>query len=392
MDGDCSRPAQWWARVDPRPFAALVWLPLMLIEPTALLLGNPVGLLAVLGLAASCVGAVLAAHGRRAWPAWAVPLLLTAQAAFTLFAAAQLADAESTWLWVLLSITVGAAAPARWGAYGLLGASVLAGCWLGHETSAGQGVGSAFTVGISAIGTFAVYRLFDAVAELNRTRTQLAEAAVSQERERFSRDLHDLLGHSLSLIVVKSEAVRRFAGVDPEASAEHARDIEGIARDALAEVRQAVAGYRGNGFPVELDNAVETLRSAGIRPEIDVEPAGAPLAPVDPVLGWVLREAVTNVVRHSAAGRCTIRLRTGASGVRLTVHDDGTSGALPTPGSGIASMQRRVEDAGGRLEVTSGVDGRGVVVHAWLPIQDSPDAPLEPRPAQPTTQLGAGHR
>ena len=125
-------------------------------------------------------------------------------------------------------------------------------------------MGGAFTVLASGFGTYAFYRLTEVVAELHRTRAQLAAVAVREERQRMSRDLHDLLGHSLSLIVVKAEAVRRIGTDDPDAVVAHASDIEAIGRRALNQVRQAVAGYRGNGLADELANAEEALRAAGV--------------------------------------------------------------------------------------------------------------------------------
>ena len=156
--------------------------------------------------------------------------------------------------------------------------------------------------------------------------------AVEQERLRFSRDLHDLLGHTLSVIVVKSEAARRLAPRDLDAALAQVTDIESVGRQALTEIREAVTGYREGSLATELDRARSALSAAGIEPV--VRRSGPPLAPqTEALLGWVVREAVTNVVRHSGATRCEITVDGTPDRVRLTVADNGTrrDGSSPVP-------------------------------------------------------------
>jgi two-component system sensor histidine kinase DesK len=161
----------------------------------------------------------------------------------------------------------------------------------------------------AAIGLWATafVRQVAAVSELRSAREELARLAVSEERLRFARDLHDLLGHSLSLITLKSELAGRLLPATPEKAAAEVHDIEGVARQALREVREAVAGYRHPTLDEELAAAREMLEAAGITCRIDNEAGVLPNA-VDAVLAWAVREGTTNVIRHSRAKHCRIVL------------------------------------------------------------------------------------
>ncbi|WP_170320989.1 MULTISPECIES: sensor histidine kinase [Streptomyces] len=184
------------------------------------------------------------------------------------------------------------------------------------------GLDIAYATWISTMVTAAIMRLSEAVRELRAAREELAHRAVEKERLRFSRDLHDLLGHTMSVIVVKSEAARRLAGRDLDAALAQITDIEAVGRQALTEIREAVSGYRQGSLAAELDRARSVLTAAGIT--LVVSRSGPPPGPqTEALLGWVVREAVTNVVRHSGAGRCEITLAGGGERVRLTVVDDG---------------------------------------------------------------------
>ncbi|WP_415950647.1 sensor histidine kinase [Streptomyces sp. KLOTTS4A1] len=222
---------------------------------------------------------------------------------------------------------------------------------------------SAVTTGygtlLSGMVTAALLALWEKVVELRETREELARTAVDQERLRFSRDLHDLLGHTLSLIVVKSEAARRLAPHDTEASLRQVADIENVGRQALTEIREAVTGYRASSLTTELDRARDALASAGF--EAVVRRSGPPPSPVTgAVLAWVLREAVTNVVRHSGATNCRIELVGSAEEVRLSVTDNGrgegartpgVGSSLPgEPGVGLHGLSERLAQAGGSLQ------------------------------------------
>lgn len=168
-----------------------------------------------------------------------------------------------------------------------------------------DGMTIAYASWISTMVTAAILSLSEAVRELRAAREELAHRAVERERLRFSRDLHDLLGHTMSVIVVKSEAARRLAPRDLDAALSQITDIESVGRQALTEIREAVTGYRDGSLSTELDRARSALSAAGIEPV--VRRSGPPLAAqTEALLGWVVREAVTNAVRHSQARQCEI--------------------------------------------------------------------------------------
>jgi two-component system sensor histidine kinase DesK len=217
----------------------------------------------------------------------------------------------------------------------------------------------------------AVRQMQRLIRELQRTRDALATAAVAEERLRFSRDLHDLLGHTLSVIVVKAEVVRRIAERDPAAAAAQAADIEDIGRRALVEIREAVTGYRESGLTAELTRAKGVLSSAGISATVQRTADPLPEA-ADRLLAWVLREATTNVVRHSGAQRCDIEISTTDGAAALSVVDNGgaaSGGATETAefGNGLRGLTERLGAVGGTIE--AGVrDGGGFALVARLPL------------------------
>ncbi|MFJ4712019.1 sensor histidine kinase [Streptomyces sp. NPDC088785] len=226
---------------------------------------------------------------------------------------------------------------------------------------------------LSTMVTAAILSLAETVRELRAAREELARQAVEQERLRFSRDLHDLLGHTLSVIVVKSEAARRLAPRSMDAALEQITDIEAVGRQALTEIREAVTGYREGSLATELDNARSALTAAGIEPV--VRQSGPPLsAQSEALLGWVVREAVTNAVRYSAATTCTITVEGTAERVRLRVADDGTgpaaaagAGGSGVGGTGLKGLTERLATAGGSLTAGPGVRA-GFTVTAELPV------------------------
>ncbi|WP_218061736.1 sensor histidine kinase [Planobispora rosea] len=208
--------------------------------------------------------------------------------------------------------------------------------------------------------------------QLHRTRRELALAAVGEERERFSRDLHDLLGHTLSLMVVKAEAVRRLAPRDAAAAARQAADIETIGRRALAEVRAAVSGYRGRGLAGELDAADAALRAAGVRAVVGA--GEVRLAPhADALLGWAVREGVTNVIRHAGAAVCEIRVSEGRGEAVLEIVDDGAAGPGEW-GNGLRGLAERAAAAGAAFEAGP-AEGGGFRLRMAVPVLPPGDAP-----------------
>ncbi|WP_152365290.1 sensor histidine kinase [Microlunatus speluncae] len=183
------------------------------------------------------------------------------------------------------------------------------------------------------------------VAELTNARRRLAELAVAEERLRFARDLHDLLGHSLSLISLKTELGERLIDADPARARTEIHDAHEVARRSLREVREAVAGYRQPTLSSELDGAAEMLESAGVAARIDDQLNGRPVQH-GVLLAWAVREAVTNVVRHSGAQTCAIELRWDEETICLAVSDDGRGGPAPVLDPGSVTDQAAARDLG----------------------------------------------
>jgi two-component system sensor histidine kinase DesK len=208
-------------------------------------------------------------------------------------------------------------------------------------------------------------------AELAEAREELARNAVAEERLRFARDLHDLLGHSLSLIALKSELAGRLAEADPARARAEMADVEAAARRALAEVRDAVSGYRQVSCAQALAEARSALSGAGIAVRLPARVPALP-GPVDAALGWVVREATTNVLRHSGARSVTVTLTEDGGEAVLTVTDDGRGPADEiAPGSGLTGLAERVGALGGVLTGGAGRDG-GYELRAVLPLAPVP--------------------
>ncbi len=227
--------------------------------------------------------------------------------------------------------------------------------------------------GYSIIGSIGMVRT---IGELRAARAEIARLAVSEERLRFARDLHDLLGHSLSLIVLKSELAGRLVDAAPERAGPEIRDVESVARAALREVREAVAGYRQPTLVEEVRGAREMLAAAGISYWCDAAPVALPAA-TEAVLAWVVREGVTNVIRHSRSTRCTIHITRDAETVTLAVVDDGHGAACPEAGtgSGLRGLAERVAAQGG--DVTASPDAAGGFrLCARLPLSPATDDAL----------------
>jgi two-component system, NarL family, sensor histidine kinase DesK len=184
--------------------------------------------------------------------------------------------------------------------------------------------------------------------ELQIAREAVEEMARIAERERIGRDLHDLLGHTLSVIVLKSELASKLADRDPVRAVSEIRDVERISRETLAEVRKAVRGYRSDGLDDEIANVERVLVAGGIRPVLNI--TRLVLAPDEErALAFALREAVTNVVRHAQARHCWITLRAADGRALLEVKDDGLGGSQPE-GSGLLGMRERLRQLAGTVE------------------------------------------
>lgn len=203
---------------------------------------------------------------------------------------------------------------------------------------------------------FAFRRLTELNRDLMSARGEVARLAVSEERLRFSRDLHDLLGHGLTVISVKAELAERLLARDPAAAAQHVTEIKHVAREALSEVREAVSGYRQPTLASELSGARMALQAAGI--EARLEGTDVALDPeVEAVLAWAVREGTTNVIRHSRARSCRIAVRPGPATASAEVVDDGHPVEPNGSGAGLVGLRERAERLAGRLEAGPAPDG-----------------------------------
>jgi len=202
--------------------------------------------------------------------------------------------------------------------------------------------------------------------KLQMAQEQIEELAAVAERERIARDLHDVLGHTLSVIVLKAELAGRLMERDPRRAADEIRDVESTARTALAEVREAIGGYRAKGLGAELEAARRTLDAAGVKLVCDAMPTERMLRAADEtVLSLVVREAVTNIVRHAEATECRMRLETTVDGFHsLLVEDDGRH-AVTREGNGLRGMRERVQALGGRFSLQS---AQGTTLRIELPV------------------------
>jgi two-component system, NarL family, sensor histidine kinase DesK len=199
-------------------------------------------------------------------------------------------------------------------------------------------------------------------AELKLSHDEIRRLAALAERERIGRDLHDLLGHTLSLITLKSELAARLFDRDPLAARREIVDVERVARDTLGQVRRAVAGIRAAGLAAELASAHLLLESGGVKLEYET-PDGALLPPdVETIFALTIREGVTNIQRHARATRARVALAVSAGEARLLIEDDGCGGAI-APGNGLTGMRERLRALDGDLVIAS-ERGRGTRLEA----------------------------
>jgi two-component system sensor histidine kinase DesK len=250
-------------------------------------------------------------------------------------------------------------------------------------------------VGFAMMG---MRRQFKLTAELTRAREEVAQLAASEERLRLARDMHDLTGQSLSMITLKSELAARLLGRLPEGgdrdrARDEAEQVAAVSRQTLRDIREAISGYRRPTLAVEVITARAALASAGIaaRDEADLTMLSGTFDPdVEAALAWCLREAVTNVVRHSGAKNCYISLTRRAGTMSLTVRDDGRGHvppagrdqgqdrARPCAGTGLHGLSERLSAVGGRLELSPDLHP-GFCLSATVPT--APLAPASPAQA-----------
>ncbi len=238
---------------------------------------------------------------------------------------------------------------------GLILAAVGLESWLLRLTWYFWGYSFGYALVLGTANTYAVRRALS-----------LERIAKADERERIARDLHDVLGHTLSLIVIKAELAGRLLDRDRDRARTEMGDVERIARAALAEVRQTISGYLAGGLETEVERAKAALETAGIALDAHVARVSMEAAH-ERVLSLVLREAVTNVVRHSHATSCRLVLQEADGNIRLDLEDDGRGGER-SEGHGIRGMRERIEAIGGSLSYTGSSGTRLMIT---LPIATS---------------------
>jgi len=333
-----------WTRRDGRPgrvgvLFACVWLVFLLAplkdawsrRDSAL---GWLGMLSVLGFAATYVACFALTRRRRMRgggppPSAQAGLLLAALAALGVLACVAVGQ-DGTATAVYLAVTAVMWLPGR------PALAVVAGLVVLTEVSARivpgwqQDASLTFAVCAAAFATWGVNQLMLRNLDLTQARDENARLAVAEERNRFARDLHDILGHSLTVITVKAELANRLLDVDPDRARTELGDLERLSRDALADVRRAVEGYHDLTLPGELARAREALRAAEIDADLPRSTDEVP-SELRELFAWTVREGVTNVIRHSGASRCTVRL----AATRVQVSDDGVGpGHRPDLGNG----------------------------------------------------------
>jgi two-component system sensor histidine kinase DesK len=205
---------------------------------------------------------------------------------------------------------------------------------------------------------------------LRKANEEIEHLAKVAERERIARDLHDVLGHTLSVITLKSELAGKLMERDPQRAAKEIGEVEQISRQALSEVRDAIRGYRSQGLAAELAQAKSTLETAGLTVQCDAATTLTLPAVQESVLSLAVREAVTNVVRHAQARTCRLRLEQQNGSCRLQIQDDGRGG-FDAEGNGLRGMRERVEMLGGTLSRNTEA---GTTLTITLPLRETPKA------------------
>ncbi|MEH0546664.1 histidine kinase [Streptomyces sp. B21-105] len=262
----------------------------------------------------------------------------------------------SAWLglYCYVSVACGSVLPMRLALWAIPGTGAVL-LLVGLRSDEEQALNLLLLVLLIGFAMTGVSQLVCTTIELRKARATVAQLAANEERLRLARDLHDLLGHSLSLITLKSELAGRMLPDHPDKAARQVADIEQVSRQALVDVREAVTGYRRPRLTAELAGAQVALTAAGVIAALPAEPdlEGVP-EDSEAALAWALREAITNVVRHSGAARCTVdvvrRQTLDGPVLELSVEDDGSGGSGKGPGNGLTGLTERLEKAGGVLE------------------------------------------
>ena len=262
-------------------------------------------------------------------------------------------DANSLFLFVYVAVIAIFLLPGRWGPatvvaliVGTLTAQQLTPHWQTNHSIE-------FQIFVAGLAMWGVLQIILRNRDLAAARNEITRLAIADERNRFARDLHDILGHSLTVVAVKAELAGRLIHTDPDRAEAEIADVQRLSRQALAEVRTAVAGVRDVTLASELANARSALSAAGIDADLPTAIDEVPPAHRE-LFGWVIREGVTNVVRHSGASHCRVRVAPS----EVEVVDDGPPPlSTVSGGNGIAGLRERAEALGGSLSVRRAAGG-----------------------------------
>jgi two-component system, NarL family, sensor histidine kinase DesK len=227
-----------------------------------------------------------------------------------------------------------------------------------HTSPWAWGQGALWSILVGGINIFMAQKV-RASAKLRLAHEEIEQLAKVAERERIARDLHDVLGHTLSVVVLKSELAGRLVAGDPARAKAEIADVEQIARKALSEVREAISGYRSEGLAAEIKRAHGVLDAAGVTLICEEQPP-ALTPPEESVMSLILREAVTNVVRHAQASQCVVRFVDQEGKPALVVEDNGRGG-IREEGNGLRGMRERIEALGGRFAI-DGTEGTRLTI------------------------------
>jgi two-component system sensor histidine kinase DesK len=322
-----------------------------------------------------------------AYSRWYARPAVTSLAVLAIIACLFYGGVGASTLWIFVSSSSGLLiVNRRWAVWAVLasGAFYTVFCLTGHVDNEDFLVNLLPTV-LVGLGMIGLRRQFQLTAELAQAREEVAQLAASEERFRLARDLHDLTGQSLSMITLKSELAAKLLrrlpdGGDRDRALAQAEEVAAVSRQTLHDIREAISGYRRPTLAVEVITARTALESAGIAMQDDAELtllSGTFDPDVEAVLAWCLREAATNVIRHSGGRNCQVRLARRGGNLCLEVRDDGPGPSAGTEtvgvvrgGTGLRGMSERLSALGGHLEVRP--SGRGFQLTASVP-QDMAD-------------------
>jgi two-component system, NarL family, sensor histidine kinase DesK len=338
------------------PLFAAIWL-FFLLDPLVEgwhhrdEVGGVLGILATVAFAATYMTLWIRMRANSNGPTFDHPLSFTAPylAALVVLGAAMVACLGEPGLACTVYIAVAAVMVLRL-RLALATVAVLIFASLSLSTAAGWGnqLGLVFAITAASLAIYGMRTVVRRNVDLVSAEQENARLAVEGERNRFARDLHDILGHSLTVITVKAELARRLLDADPERARAELADLERLSRDALADVRRAVSGYRELTLPGELARAREALRAAEIEARL---PQSTDDVPTDlrELFAWTVREGVTNVIRHSGARSCEIVLTPTSAEIRDDGHGPGSS----VDGTGITGLRERSAAVGATVVTRS---------------------------------------